>query len=163
MSTSVRKPLISLSLTLGSILTIFGLNNTPQREEPHCQLKVDYPHKSTYLFEQNKTLAIKTNVRTECTLPQRTAKVWMELVEKRAFGYRVLNEIPPKIVEGTYSPYILRFKDLLVECEMTSQEHIFQSYVHAQITLQNGKIEKYSKVSDKSRPINCRPPTKIGP
>ena len=161
MGTTIRNPLISLTLTLGAMLGMFGLTNHPHHGESFCKLKIDYPHSSTFLFEQYKKLAVKTNARTECNLPQMSATVWMELFEVNGSHWRLVQSYKPETLEGGYSPHLIKFEGFYTECSKHKSTFIYQAKARAVIRLRSGKIENTESKSNKSLPLNCWASTKL--
>lgn len=161
MGTTIRNPLISLTLTFGAMLGLVGVTNGQNKSENLCELKVQNPHLSTYLFEFEKKIAIKTNAQVKCQSPQKTTKVWMELKEKNFFGDRLIVKYPPQTQDGTYSPYLLKFEGFFTECDKTISKHTYQTTVHAEVTLRTGRVEKHVEISNKSQPLDCLPSIKL--
>ena len=155
MGTTIRNPLISLTLTFGAMLAMFGLTNKAPNVEFNCDLKVNYPHKSTYLFEQYKKLAIKTNVQTICKSPQAEATVWVKLFKIEQSGKTLIKSYPPQKMKGEYSPYVINFKEFFTECKEIKGRVFYQAKARALIKLRNGVVENLEAESNKSLPLNC--------
>lgn len=161
-NTSVKNPLIAISISLGALFGLSHLNSSAKApEEPVCQLFIDLPHISTYLKENKEKQAIKTNLRTECTQQQKSAKVWLELLTSRGKKDHSIEKYDPKTLESGFSPYVIKFKSFYTTCEFSQIAHYYYARARAQITLKSGRKIESVATSGKSLPLNCLPGTKI--
>ncbi len=66
----LTKPKIPGLVAIGLLAAQYILFGSGTSPDPHCTLKVEQIHKSTNLIEEQKILAIKLNVTSECNVPQ---------------------------------------------------------------------------------------------
>ena len=162
MNTSLKNPLIAISLTIGALLGFAQLKepSTP-KDEPICRLIVDLPHISTYLAETKGRQAIKTNLRTECLQQQQSAKVWLELLISNPRNDQSVETYKPKSLRSEFSPYVIKFRNFYTSCRPSKESKIFFAKAKARITLKTGQIVELLTISKKSRPLRCSPTTKL--
>jgi hypothetical protein len=155
MTTSIKKPLLSLSLTAGALLAALGLTHHASNSPQSCEVQIDTPHVSTYLMEHMHGPAIKTNVRTICKAQQRNATVSLELFKAGSFRTVSVEKYKPEMLEGTYSPYLLKFQMFYSDCKKSKNSQVYLAKADVTIQLRSGRTERITKESKKSLPLNC--------
>ena len=155
MTTSIKKPLLSLSLTAGALLAALGLTHHTSNSAFSCEVQIDTPHVSTYLMEHMHGPAIKTNVKTICKERQRNATVSLELFKAAGFRAISIEKYKLAMLEGTYSPYLLKFQMFYSDCKKSKNSQVYLAKADVTIQLRSGRTERFKKESKKSLPLNC--------
>ena len=155
MTTSIKKPLLSLSLTAGALLAALGLTHHTNNSQMSCEVQIDTPHVSTYLMEHMHGPAIKTNVKTICKEQQRSATVTLELFKAAGFRTISIEKYKPEMLEGTFSPYLLKFQMFYSDCKQSKNSQVYLARADVTIKLRSGRTERLTNKSKKSLPLNC--------
>jgi len=126
-------------LAVGLLAAQFLLFQYGNDTEPKCTLKVDRPHYSTSLSENQNIDAIKLNITSTCNVPQKythlSASIQKIQNNHEITAYSFVNE---RRSSTTKSPNVANFKELFSPCQKgvsVAYRGIAQGYVY----IENGK------------------------
>ncbi len=133
----------------------FLLMQNLHKPDPYCTLRVDYPHYSTSLKETKGIDAIKLNVTSECSAPQRFTCITARIQKLQSNSEVTVSRFVSRIAEPiSNSANSAIFRNLFTKCEfgiVTAYKGIAEGYV----ILENGKRIEVTGSSGKYEPANC--------
>ena len=152
----LTKPKIPGLLAIGLLAAqyiLFGPGTSP---DPLCTLKVEQIHKSTNLIEEQKILAIKLNVTSECNVPQDSTTIDASIDQILGIQQITVREFINEISRPTKNENSkARFLWLFAECEK-SEPILYSGYAEGHVLLRDGRKIEVSGFSPKFQAISCQ-------
>lgn len=152
----LTKPKIPGLLAIGLLAAqyiLFGPGTSP---EPYCNLNVEQIHKSTNLIEEQKILAIKLNVTSECNVPQDSTTIDARIDQISGIQQMTVREFKNVIARPTKKENSkARFLWLFAECEK-SELILYSGYAEGHVLLRDGRKIEVNGISPKFQAISCQ-------
>ena len=122
---------------------------------PHCTLKVDRPHYSTYLNEFKKINAIKLSVTSKCDLPQNYTELTLSInrLENRQKVTTSKLELKRKY-SNTNFPNFAKFEDFYILCQKEI-DFSYRGEAMGYVSLKDGRTVKVQGNSGKYLAVPC--------
>ena len=134
----------------------FVVLNGSKEEVPVCNLKVHWPHYSTYNFRFNKIDTVKVNITSKCNVPQKftviTAYIWDSSGQKKL---RVASFPNVRALADDSDPNTALYKNLFTECKKGIPAQ-YSASAKGEVTLANGVILPVQGVTSKINNIDCK-------
>lgn len=133
-------------------LVVINIVNNP---EPTCSLKVERPHHSTSMKEKQDLDAIKLNISSECTAPQKFTRVTARIqklsnnreVTISKFVARIADPLPNSRKKA-------EFRNLFSLCRF-GIETAYKGFANGYVILESGKRINVSGDSGKYEVAKC--------
>ena len=145
-------PSIAVVGLLIAQLVVLNFLNSP---EPTCSLIVERPHLSTSLKESKNINAIKLNVTSRCTAPQKYTRVTAE-IQKLANNREVTvaNFLSRTSNASIRIPREATFRNLFIECQL-GKKVAYRGSANGYVVLESGKKIYVAGSSGKYEVENC--------
>ena len=145
-------PSIAVVGLLAAQLIVLNYFNAP---EPTCTLKVERPHHSTSIKENQNFDAIKLNITSKCTAPQEytvvTAQIQM-LKNNRETTVSTFNSRKAAPISKSSGKAV--FKNLFARCRF-GEESFYRGSAKGYVRLESGKEIKVEANSGNYEVANC--------
>jgi hypothetical protein len=150
--TTPKVPSIAVIGLMVAQLVVFNVVNNP---EPTCVLKVERPHHSTSIKELQGLDAIKLNITSDCTAPQKFTRVTARIqklsndreVTVSKFVARIADPLPK-------SRKTAEFRNLFTECKF-GVDATYRGFAEGYVILEIGKKIDVPGDSGKYEVENC--------
>ena len=124
--------------------------------KPHCRLKVNSVHYSTYMNEYRNLDAIKVNIRSTCNVMQKYTFITPEILEVRANDYVVQHNFGHRTAKALkYQPTDALFEDLYIDCTKGKVTRYIGRAIGF-VKLKDGGNYPVSARSENSFVVNCK-------
>ena len=144
---------ISIGGLLLASLTLLGVQGMGK---PHCSLKVNSVHYSTYMNEYRNIDAIKVNIRSTCNVMQKYTFITPEILEVRAKNYVVQHNFGHRTAKALkYQPTDALFEDLYIDCTKGKVTRYIGRAIGI-VKLTDGGNYPVSARSENSFVVNCK-------
>ena len=150
--TTPKVPSIAVVGLMVAQLVVFNLVNNP---EPTCTLKVERPHHSTSMKEQQNLDAIKLNITSECTAPQKFTRLTARIQKLSNNREVTVSNFVSRIADPiSKSRRTAEFRNLFTECQF-GIDASYKGLAKGYVILESGKRINVTGDSGKYEDENC--------
>ena len=150
--TTPKVPGIAVVGLMVAQLVAFNVFNNP---EPTCTLKVERPHHSTSMKEQLNLDAIKLNITSKCTAPQKYTRLTARIQMLSNNREKTVSNFVSKIADpNSKSRDTAEFRNLYTECKF-GIDASYKGFAKGYVILESGKRIDVTGDSGKYGDENC--------
>lgn len=150
--TTPKVPSIAVIGLMVAQLVVFNIANNP---EPACILKVERPHHSTSIKETQNFDAIKLNITSECTAPQKFTRVTARIQKLNNDREVTVSKFVARIADPlSKSRKTAEFRNLFALCQF-GIDIAYKGFAEGYVILESGKRVNVSGDSGKYEVANC--------
>lgn len=150
--TTPKVPGIAVVGLMVAQLVAFNVVNKP---EPSCTLKVERPHHSTSMKEQQNLDAIKLNITSKCTAPQKFTRLTARIQTLSNNREITVSNFVSKIADpNSKSRKTAEFRNLFTECKFGVNAS-YKGLARGYVILESGKRINVTGDSGKYEDENC--------
>ena len=150
--TTPKVPGIAVIGLMVAQLVVFDVINNP---EPACILKVERPHHSTSIKELQGLDAIKLNITSNCTAPQKFTRVTARIQKLSNDREVTVSKFVARMAEPiSKSRKTAEFRNLFTECKF-GVDAAYKGFAEGYVILESGKKIDVSGDSGKYEVENC--------
>jgi hypothetical protein len=148
-------PKVPSIAVVGLMLAQFVVLNIGNNPEPVCTLKVERPHDSTSMKELQDLDAIKLNITSECTAPQKFTRVTARIQKLSNDREVTVSNFVARIADPmSKSRRTAEYRNLFALCQFGIHT-AYKGFAKGFVILESGKKIKVSGDSGKYEVAEC--------
>lgn len=148
-------PKVPSIAVVGLMLAQFVVFNIVNSPEPTCTLRVERPHHSTSMKELQDVDAIKLNITSECTAPQKFTRVTARIQKLNNDREVTVSNFVARIADPiSKSRRIAEYRNLFALCQF-GVDTAYKGFAKGFVILESGKKIEVSGDSGKYEVAEC--------
>jgi hypothetical protein len=156
----MTRPSFILKLYLLTVISILMLAVIPTSSAvvtpplTKCNIKIDDPHFSNYLYRTQGIVAAKVNARSKCNKPMSDLKLVVEIYKTGLFrDYKVAESVLEP--NGTIpSNKLIKNEKTWIECK-SRKRSVFFGVAYASAVNDGKNMKTFKVTSERNEPLNC--------